>query len=100
MRINIEASTEELAEIIANGINIGDLPCEIIAALDDNFSLPGYNVTVNEPSAIQAQLVEALKGLDDSFCSINEFSTKEERHQARMNLIAARAAVSAAEVQP
>lgn len=50
--------------------------------------------------AIQAQLVEALKGLDDSFCSINEFSTKEERHQARMNLMAARAAVAAVEVKP
>lgn len=47
--------------------------------------------------AIQAQLVEALKGLDDSFCSINEFSTKEERHQARMNLIAARAAIAVVE---
>jgi len=50
--------------------------------------------------AIQAQLVAALKGLDDSFCSINEFSNKEERHQARMNLIAARAAVAATEVKP
>ena len=100
MRINIEASAEELAEIIANGINIGDLPCEIIAALDDNFSLPGYNVTVNEPSAIQVQLVEALKGLDESFCAIDELNTKEGRHQARMNLIAARAAVAAAEAKP
>lgn len=60
MRINIEASIEELAEIIANGINIGDLPEAIIVAIDDCLSLPGYSVTVNEPSAIQAQLVEAL----------------------------------------
>lgn len=50
--------------------------------------------------AIQAQLVEALKGMDDSFCSIHEDSTKEERHQARMNLIAARAAIVAAGAQP
>lgn len=55
---------------------------------------------IKKLAAIQAQLVEALKGLDDSFCSINEFSTKEERHQARMSLIAARAALSAAGAQP
>lgn len=97
MRINIEASADELAEI---GIGIQDIPNLIIIALDSCISLPGYSVTVNEPSAIQAQLVESLKGLDDSFCSINEFSTKEERHQARMNLIAAHAAVAAAEAKP
>lgn len=63
MRINIEASAEELAEIIANGMNIGDLPEAIIVAIDDCLSLPGYNVTVNEPSAIQAQLVAALESV-------------------------------------
>lgn len=56
-------------------------------------------IVVLELLAIQAQLVEALKGLDDSFCSINEFSTKEERHQARMSLMAARAALAAAGAQ-
>lgn len=61
MRINIEASAEELAEISASGIAIGDLPEAIIVALVGYLWLPGYTVTVNEQSAIQAQLVEALK---------------------------------------
>ena len=67
---------------------------------DTEFIAAANPAAILELLAIQAQLVEALKGLDDSFCSINEFSTKEERHQARMNLIAARAAVAAAEVKP
>lgn len=58
MRINIEASSEELAEIGA--AQLKHLPEAIIDALDLHLSLPGYTVTVNEPSAIQAQLVEAL----------------------------------------
>ena len=67
---------------------------------DVSFIAAANPVAILELLAIRAQLVEALKGLDDSFCSINEFSTKEERHQARMNLIAARAAVAAAEEKP
>lgn len=58
MRINIEASAEELSEI---GVDITEIPNLIIIALDSCISLPGYTVTVNEPSAIQAQLVAALK---------------------------------------
>lgn len=43
--------------------------------------------------AAAPDLLAALIGLDEAFCSINEFSTKEERHDARLKLIAARAAV-------
>lgn len=48
MRIIIEASAEELAEIEQSGITIFDLPSEIINALDEYLSLPGYTVTVSK----------------------------------------------------
>lgn len=75
-------------------------PFGITGEDDEKFILAANPAAVLELLAIKAQLVEALKGLDDSFCSINEFSTKEERHQARMNLIAARAAIAASGAQP
>lgn len=46
--------------------------------------------------AAAPDLLAALIGLDEAFCSINEFSTKEERHDARLKLIAARSAVAKA----
>lgn len=46
--------------------------------------------------AAAPDLLAALIGLDEAFCSINEFSTKEERHDARLKLIAARAAIAKA----
>lgn len=84
--------------VMADATNCSIVPAE--TGMQDNGFIAAANPTaILELLAIQAQLVEALKGLDDSFCSINEFSTKEERHQARMNLIAARAAVAAAEAK-
>ena len=99
MRINIEASTEELTEIIASGINIGDLPCEIIAALDDNFSLPGYNVTVNEPSNIQVQLVAALSKSKRYVSGAYECAFPDEEENAQV-LSDIDAALAAAGEQP
>ena len=77
-------------------------PCHMVSiSKEDAAYIAAANpAAILELLAIQAQLVEPLKDLDDSFCSINEFSTKEERHQARMNLIAARAAITAVEVKP
>jgi hypothetical protein len=41
-------------------------------------------------------LLAALIGLDDAFCSLNDNMTKAERDDARRKLIAARAAVAKA----
>ena len=98
-----DVSTKEEYEFLDNDgePTTGPLTiCPEIGLANGRFIAAANPAAVLELLAIQAQLVEALKGLDDSFCSINEFSTKEERHQARMNLIAARAAVAAAEEKP
>lgn len=99
MRINIEASSYELAEIIANGMNIGDLPEAIIVAIDDCLSLPGYNVTVNEPSAIQAQLVAALSKSKRYVSGAYECAFPDEEENAQV-LIDIDAALAAAGEQP
>lgn len=46
--------------------------------------------------AAAPDLLAALIGLDEAFCNINEYSTREERHGARLALIAARSAVAKA----
>jgi hypothetical protein len=46
--------------------------------------------------AASPDLLAALKGLDEAFCIINEFSTRDERHAGRLALIAARAAIAKA----
>lgn len=95
MRINIEASAEELAEIVESGIAIGDLPESIIVALDDCLSLPGYKVTVNDPSAIQAQLVKALQ---DAIKELNVYSEADSGES--FNSPAMNDALAAAGAQP
>ena len=93
MRINIEASAEELAEIVESGIPIAILP-EII--LDELLSLPcAYTVTVNEPSAIQAQLVEALQDAIKELNAYSEADSGESFNNPAMN-----DALAAAGAQP
>ena len=46
--------------------------------------------------ALNAELVEALEGLDEAYCRAGEHMTKEQRHEDRMRLIAARAALKKA----
>jgi hypothetical protein len=46
--------------------------------------------------AAAPDLLEALIGLDEAFCSLNDNMTREERHEARLKLIAARAAIAKA----
>lgn len=82
MRINIEASAEELAEI---GVDITEIPNLIIIALDSCISLPGYTVTVNEPSNIQAQLVAALKDAIKELNAYSEADSGESFNNPAMN---------------
>lgn len=49
--------------------------------------------------AAAPDLLAALIGLDEAFCSLNYNMTREERHDARLKVIAARAAVTKATVQ-
>jgi len=46
--------------------------------------------------AAAPELLEALKGLDDAFCRAGNPLNKAERHEDRMRLIAARAAIAKA----
>lgn len=46
--------------------------------------------------AAAPELLAALIALDEAFCNINEFSTREERSSARAALINARAAITKA----
>lgn len=46
--------------------------------------------------AAAPELLEALKGLDEAYCRAGAELTKEERHEDRLRLIAARAAISKA----
>jgi len=46
--------------------------------------------------AAAPDLLTSLIALDEAFCTINEFSSREERHASRLALIAARAAVAKA----
>lgn len=97
MRINIEASAEELAEI---GVaQLKHLPEAIIDALDLNLSLPGYNVTVNEPSAIQAQLVAALKDITGDICERFDMESSSTNPGIKNCVENARAALAAAGAQ-
>lgn len=65
MRINIEASAEELAKLKDLGFLVEEFTDVICDLLDRDLPvpLPSYTVTLNEPSAIQAQLVAALKSI-------------------------------------
>lgn len=46
--------------------------------------------------AAAPDLLEALKGLDEAYCRAGAELTKEERHEDRLRLIAARAAITKA----
>ena len=47
---------------------------------------------------VNAELLEALKGLDEAYCRAGSPLTKNERQEDRMRLIKARAAIAKAEV--
>ena len=46
--------------------------------------------------AAAPELLEALKELDECYCQVGNYLTKEERHHHRMTLIKARAAIEKA----
>lgn len=81
-----------------------------VYALASNMVVPGRGFVIGRdisyfaaanPAVIldllseREQLREALKNMDDAFCSQND--TREERHQSRLALIAARAALALGE---
>ena len=47
--------------------------------------------------ALNAELLEALKGLDEAYCRAGSPLNKDERHEDRMRLISARSAIAKAE---
>lgn len=82
----------ELTVVAADGSVIARL-----ASTRGKFELEAANADL---IAAAPELLAALQGLDEAFCAINEFSTKEERHSGRMALIAARAAIAKATGAP
>lgn len=72
MRINIEASAEELAKLKDLGFLVEEFTDVICDLLDRDLPvpLPSYTVTLNEPSVIQAQLVAALGKIYKNECEV------------------------------
>ena len=90
MKIDIEATAEELDEI-GNGAE--HLPDLIVDALDRRLSLPGYNVTVNAGAALTAKLRADIASIrEDSKAIIqHEMERTAECIRLRDELAAAQA---------
>ena len=55
------------------------------------------DAALTQQAALMEQMAGALKGLDEAYCRAAAPLTKDERHEDRMRLIAARAALAAYE---
>lgn len=98
MRINIEANAEELAKLKDSGFLVEEFTDVICDLIDHDLPvpLPKYTVTLNEPSAIQAQLVEALQTVINRFGPGQNHEIFSKRHALQK----VRYALAAAGVQP
>jgi len=75
----------------------GDDLASVYSSDDSTASVPRAEAVANARlMACAPALIAALIGLDEAFCSLSDNMTREERHDARLKLIAARAAVAKA----
>lgn len=61
---------------------------------------PAEQAEAREPKPLVAAMLAALRGLDEAYCRSGNHLTKAERHEDRLRLIAARAAIAAAAPKP
>lgn len=92
---------EECGDIISDDLCILSASPEfrMVATISRCFQgdrIPAMEAEHARLIAAAPDLLAALIGLDEAFCSLSDNMTREERHDARLKLIAARAAVAKA----